>query len=288
MTASAAAYGSISRAAIAIEQLVELARAPARARSRCCMNVPAEDLAQPPLGARAPALAQRRRRLARGTARSSRPARARRRPSSRPCAAPAAATRPPATCSSDSIASIDAAVRSAPSRSALLTTKMSAISMMPALSACTSSPVPGTSVTIDDVGGADDVDFVLADADGLDDDDVEAGGVEDDRGLGRRPRQAAEMAARRHAADEHAGVFGVRLHAHAIAEDGAAAVRARRIDGEHADRPPGLARTRRSADRRACSCRRRAGRSRRSRYARPVCAIDLRRRASRPRALRFR
>ena len=33
--------------------------------------------------------------------------------------------------------------RSAPSRSALLTTKMSAISMMPALSACTSSPVPG-------------------------------------------------------------------------------------------------------------------------------------------------
>ena len=41
------------------------------------------------------------------------------------------------------------AVRSAPSRSALFTTKMSAISMMPALSACTSSPVPGTSTTID-------------------------------------------------------------------------------------------------------------------------------------------
>ena len=38
---------------------------------------------------------------------------------------------------------------SAPSRSALLTTKMSAISMMPALSACTSSPVPGTSITIE-------------------------------------------------------------------------------------------------------------------------------------------
>ena len=40
-------------------------------------------------------------------------------------------------------------VRSAPSRSALFTTKMSAISMMPALSACTSSPVPGTSTTIE-------------------------------------------------------------------------------------------------------------------------------------------
>ena len=47
------------------------------------------------------------------------------------------------------VASIEATVRSAPSRSALLTTKMSAISMIPALSACTSSPAPGTRVTID-------------------------------------------------------------------------------------------------------------------------------------------
>ena len=45
--------------------------------------------------------------------------------------------------------STDATVRSAPSLSALFTTKMSAISMMPALSACISSPVPGTSVTIE-------------------------------------------------------------------------------------------------------------------------------------------
>ena len=50
---------------------------------------------------------------------------------------------------SESIASSDATARSAPSRSALLTTKMSAISMTPALSAWTSSPDPGTSVTID-------------------------------------------------------------------------------------------------------------------------------------------
>ena len=83
-----------------------------------------------------------------------------------------------------------------------------------------------------DVGGADDVHFVLADADRLDDDDVLAGGVEDERGVAGGARQAAEVAARRHAADEHAGVGGVRLHAHAIAEHGAAAERAGRIDGD--------------------------------------------------------
>ena len=62
---------------------------------------------------------------------------------------PRALFRVPLAGSSVSIAWIDAAVRSAPSRSALFTTKMSAISMMPALSACTSSPVPGTTVTTD-------------------------------------------------------------------------------------------------------------------------------------------
>ena len=87
-----------------------------------------------------------------------------------------------------------------------------------------------------DVGGADDVDFVLADADGLDEDDVLAGGVEDQRDFAGGARQAAEVAARRHAADEDAGVGGVRLHAHAIAEDGAAGERAGRIDGDDADR----------------------------------------------------
>ena len=46
------------------------------------------------------------------------------------------------------------------------------------------------------IGGADDVDFVLADADGLDDDDRLAGRVEDDRRVAGRARQAAEMAAR--------------------------------------------------------------------------------------------
>ena len=62
--------------------------------------------------------------------------------------------------------------RSAPSRSALFTTKMSPISMMPALIACRSSPAPGTSRTIEMSAVRDDVHFILADADGLDDHDV--------------------------------------------------------------------------------------------------------------------
>ena len=77
--------------------------------------------------------------------------------------------------------------------------------MMPALSACTSSPVPGTSVDDGDVCGADDVDLVLADADRLDDDHVLAGGVEHERRVAGGARQAAEVPARGHAADEHAG-----------------------------------------------------------------------------------
>ena len=91
-----------------------------------------------------------------------------------------------------------------------------------------------------DVGGADDVHFVLAHADRFDEDDVLAGGVEDERGVGGRARQPAEVAARRHAADEDAGVGDVRLHADAVAEDRAAGVRAGRIDRDDAD---GLARS---------------------------------------------
>ncbi len=106
----------------------------------------------------------------------------------------------------------------------------------------------------------DDVHLVLADADGLDQHDVEARGVEHRRGFSGRPREPAEVPARRHAADEDALVLGVRLHAHAVAEHGPAAVRAGRIDREHAHRATARAQLGRDADRRACSCRRRAGR----------------------------
>ena len=142
--------------------------------------------------------------------------------------------------------------RSAPSRSALLTTKMSAISMMPAFSAWTSSPAPGHNRHDRHVGRAHDVDFVLADADGLDQHDVLAGGVEHQRCVARGAGETAEMPARRHAADEHAGVARVRLHPHPIAQHGAAGERAGGIDRDDADGAgPSAAARRQAIDERA-------------------------------------
>ena len=98
---------------------------------------------------------------------------------------------------SDRFAATACTTRSAPSRSALFTTKMSAISMMPALIACTSSPAPGTSRTIEMSAVRHDIDFVLSDADGLDDHDVLARGVEHERRIaswrapGRRDGRAS-------------------------------------------------------------------------------------------------
>ena len=71
------------------------------------------------------------------------------------------------------------------------------------------------------------------------------------------------MPARGHAANEHAGVFRVALHAHAIAEDGAAGVRTGGIDGEDADGSSGPTQLRRQPiDQRALAGAR-ADRSRR-------------------------
>ena len=99
-----------------------------------------------------------------------------------------------------------------------------------------------------DVGRADDVDFVLTDADRFDEHDVFAGGVEHQRRIAGRAGQAAEVSARRHAADEDALVGGVRLHPQAIAEHGAAGERAGGIDRDDPDR---LRRRRRSVGRQA-------------------------------------
>jgi hypothetical protein len=63
-----------------------------------------------------------------------------------------------------------------------------------------------------------DVDFRLPYPDGLDQHDVEAGGVEYANRLRGRTGQAAEMAARRHRPDVHAVVAGMALHAHPVAE----------------------------------------------------------------------
>ncbi len=108
--------------------------------------------------------------------------------------------------------------------------------MIPALSAWTSSPLPGATSHDRDVRRADDLDFVLANAHGLDEDDVLPRGVEGKRNVARGARQSAKVAARRHAADEDAGIAGMRLHPHAIAKDRAAGERARRVDGDDADR----------------------------------------------------
>ncbi len=91
------------------------------------------------------------------------------------------------------------------------------------------------------VGGAHDVDFVLADTHGFDDHQALAGSIEDQRRVAGRARKAAHVAARRHAADEHVLVRGVRLHAHAIAENRPASKRTGRIDGDDADGFAGLA-----------------------------------------------
>ena len=70
----------------------------------------------------------------------------------------------------------------------------------------------------DGVGVVDDVDLGLADADGLEEDVVLAGGVHEQRGLERRLAQAAERAAVGHRADEDAGVEEVLGEADAVAE----------------------------------------------------------------------
>ena len=189
MTASTTVYGSV----VAGRDIASSSRSSSPGASTVRFDVLQEalrqQLAHAPLGAGAAARARLSRRCAPGSARSPRPARQALRPWSPRSSRSAGATRRRRTICSDSSASIDATVRSAPSRSALLTTKMSAISMIPALSACTSSPAPGTTVDDRDVGGADDVHFVLADADGLDEDDVLARGVEDERDFagGRAP-----------------------------------------------------------------------------------------------------
>ena len=86
-----------------------------------------------------------------------------------------------------------------------------------------------------DVGEAGDFDFVLADADGFDEDVVAAGGIQQQRQFEGAAREAAEFATASHGADEDAGVGMMLLHADAVAEDGAVGERAGGVDGDDAD-----------------------------------------------------
>ena len=122
----------------------------------------------------------------------------------------------------------------APPWSALLITKTSATSRIPALAAWIESPMPGRQGHDRGVRGGRHLDLGLAHADGLDDHVVEAGGVEDQCGLGRGEGQPAEVPARGHRADVDALVLVVALHADAVAEQRPAGERRGRVDGQHA------------------------------------------------------
>ncbi len=58
-------------------------------------------------------------------------------------------------------------------------------------------------------------------------------GIQNQRDIARRARQAAKKSARRHRANKNARVARVALHADAIAQNRAARVRTRRIDGDN-------------------------------------------------------
>ena len=80
-----------------------------------------------------------------------------------------------------------------------------------------------------------DLHLRLADADRLDQHDVEAGGLAQQQRLARAARDAAERAAGRRRAHERVRRARQLLHAGLVAEDRAAAARARRVDREHRD-----------------------------------------------------
>ena len=86
-----------------------------------------------------------------------------------------------------------------------------------------------------DISQANDVHLVLTDADGLDQHQVAPAGIEHRGDIGRGAGESAERAARGHAANECAGVAGVRLHADAIAKNRASGKWRGGIDGDDSD-----------------------------------------------------
>ena len=77
--------------------------------------------------------------------------------------------------------------------SALLTTNTSATSRMPALRSCTESPLPRLEHQDRRIGQLGDLDFGLADTNGLHDDELVAEGVEQGDRIAGRAGEAAEM-----------------------------------------------------------------------------------------------
>ena len=122
---------------------------------------------------------------------------------------------------SESIASISLAVCSAPGRSALLMTNMSAISMVPALMACTSSPMPGTSTT--SVASAEAAISVSAcpAPHRFHDHEIEPGAAKQAGDIATLVRASPPLACQRsgHGANEDSGIAMMALHADAIAQN---------------------------------------------------------------------
>ena len=142
---------------------------------------------------------------------------------------------PSAGATSSSIPARSRSVSSTPGRSALLIDEHVGDLEQPRLGRLHAVAPAGVDDDDGRVGLPRHLDLDLADADGLEQHPRVAGGVEGPHRLGRRQRQPAEVATRRHRADEHAVVEHVVLHADPVAEDGAAGERRRRVDGEHGD-----------------------------------------------------
>ena len=95
--------------------------------------------------------------------------------------------------------------------------------MIPALSACTRVAGPGHQHEQHEVGDADHLDLALPRADRLEEDDVLAGGVDEQQRLQRRLGEAAEVPARAHRADVDLRVEEVVGQPDPVAEERAAA-----------------------------------------------------------------
>ena len=121
----------------------------------------------------------------------------------------------------------------APSRSALFTTKMSAISRIPAFIAWTVSPDSGTSTTTTRSAIPTTSKLGLAHADRLHQNQAFTHCIQQPHSGPCDRRESAVSAPCGHAADEDAGVGVVGLHTDAVAQDGPAGKRAGRVDGEH-------------------------------------------------------
>src|SRR5271157_1236911 len=85
------------------------------------------------------------------------------------------------------------------------------------------------------VGGVINIDFILANADGFNENVIKAECVEDGDRVLRGPRDATQLPPARHAADEHLSLRITFFHANAIAEQGAPREWARGIDAHDAN-----------------------------------------------------